>query len=128
MGPRHLCRPAHLDRTSRRHPSDEEEDIFSGSVVFDRDNTSGFGAGTIAPLVAIYTSAFKPGSAYEGIQAQSVVHSRDGGYTWTKHAANPALNRGSEYANQIPTSHRRSPMTLARGISLHASDGNLCQA
>jgi fructan beta-fructosidase len=74
---------------------DEEEDIFSGSIVFDRDNTSGFGTDAAPPLVAVYTSAFKPGSAHEGIQAQSLAFSRDGGFTWTKHAANPVLNRGS---------------------------------
>ena len=28
---------------------DEEEDIFSGSIVFDRDNTSGFGTGFSCP-------------------------------------------------------------------------------
>jgi len=74
---------------------DENEDIFSGSIVYDRHNTSGFGAGSVAPLVAIYTSAFKPGSAHEGIQAQSLAYSLDGGYTWTKHKGNPVLNRGS---------------------------------
>jgi fructan beta-fructosidase len=74
---------------------DDDEDIFSGSIVFDRDNTSGFGAGSVGPLVAIYTSAFKHGSALEGIQAQSLAYSLDGGYTWTKHAANPVLNRGT---------------------------------
>ena len=47
------------------------------------------------PLVAVYTSAFKPGSPHEGLQAQSLAYSLDGGYTWTKHAANPVLNRGS---------------------------------
>lgn len=74
---------------------DEEEDIFSGSIVFDRDNTSGFGTDAAPPLVAVYTSAFKPGSAHYGVQAQSLAYSLDGGYTWTKHAANPVLNRGS---------------------------------
>ncbi|MGY4544181.1 fructan beta-fructosidase [Arthrobacter sp. UYNi723] len=74
---------------------DEEEDIFSGSIVFDRDNTSGFGTDSAPPLVAVYTSAFKPGSAHAGVQAQSLAYSRDGGYTWTKHTANPVLNRGS---------------------------------
>lgn len=74
---------------------DEEEDIFSGSIVFDRDNTSGFGTDSAPPLVAVYTSAFKPGSAHHGVQAQSLAYSRDGGYTWTKHSANPVLNRGS---------------------------------
>lgn len=74
---------------------DENEDIFSGSVVHDRDNTSGFGTESVAPLVAIYTSAFKPGSAHEGLQAQSLAYSLDGGYTWTKHTDNPVLDRGS---------------------------------
>ncbi|MDQ0767258.1 fructan beta-fructosidase [Pseudarthrobacter defluvii] len=74
---------------------DENEDIFSGSIVHDRDNTSGFGTGSAGPLVAIYTSAFKPGSRHEGIQAQSLAYSLDGGYTWTKHANNPVLTRGS---------------------------------
>ncbi|KRE69099.1 glycoside hydrolase family 32 protein [Arthrobacter sp. Soil762] len=74
---------------------DEQEDIFSGSIVFDRDNTSGFGTDSAPPLVAVYTSAFKSGSAHAGLQAQSLAYSRDGGYTWTKHTANPVLNRGS---------------------------------
>ena len=74
---------------------DEEEDIFSGSIVFDRDNTSGFGSVSAPPLVAIYTSAFKHGSAHHGLQAQSLAYSLDGGFTWTKHTANPVLNRGS---------------------------------
>ncbi|WP_457963677.1 glycoside hydrolase family 32 protein [Arthrobacter sp. D1-29] len=74
---------------------DEQEDIFSGSIVFDRDNTSGFGTESAPPLVAVYTSAFKSGSANAGLQAQSLASSCDGGYTWTKHNANPVLNRGS---------------------------------
>ncbi|MBD1539039.1 glycoside hydrolase family 32 protein [Arthrobacter sp. S13_S34] len=74
---------------------DENEDIFSGSIVHDRHNTSGFGNGSTAPLVAIYTSAFKPGSLHEGVQAQSLAYSLDGGYSWTKHGGNPVLNRGS---------------------------------
>lgn len=74
---------------------DENEDIFSGSIVHDRDNTSGFGTGSAAPLVAIYTSAFKPGSGHEGVQAQSLAYSLDGGYTWTKHSGNPVLSRQS---------------------------------
>jgi sucrose-6-phosphate hydrolase SacC (GH32 family) len=74
---------------------DENEEIFSGSIVYDRDNTSGFGTESVAPLVAIYTSAYKPGSEHEGVQAQSLAHSLDEGYTWTKHTGNPVLNRGS---------------------------------
>jgi levanase len=72
------------------------EDIFSGSVVVDHANTSGFGTVEEPPLVAVYTSAYTamhPTSA--GIQAQSLAYSTDGGYTWTKHAGNPVLDRGS---------------------------------
>ncbi|HCX83805.1 MAG TPA: glycosyl hydrolase family 32 [Micrococcales bacterium] len=72
------------------------ESIFSGSVVVDEDNTSGFGDGTTAPLVAIYTSAYEPAHpTHAGIQAQSLAYSLDGGYTWEKYAGNPVLDRGS---------------------------------
>lgn len=74
---------------------DEHEDIFSGSIVCDRFNTSGFGTETAAPLVAIYTSAYKPASEHHGTQAQSLAYSLDGGYSWTKHAQNPVLTRNS---------------------------------
>ncbi|UKA60618.1 glycoside hydrolase family 32 protein [Arthrobacter sp. FW306-2-2C-D06B] len=74
---------------------DELEDIYSGSIVFDRYNTSGFGTEARPPLVAVYTSAFKPASELSGVQAQSLAYSLDGGYTWTKYAGNPVLNRGS---------------------------------
>ncbi len=74
---------------------DEHEDIFSGSIVFDRNNTSGFGTATSAPLVAIYTSAYKAASEHHGTQAQSLACSLDGGYSWTKYAMNPVLTRNS---------------------------------
>lgn len=74
---------------------DEQEDIYSGSIIFDRHNTTGFGTESRPPLVAVYTSAFKPASEHKGVQAQSLAYSLDGGYTWTKYADNPVLNRGS---------------------------------
>ncbi|WP_395398667.1 glycoside hydrolase family 32 protein [Arthrobacter sp. UC242_113] len=74
---------------------DEYEDIFSGSVVYDQHNTSGLGDGTAAPLVAIYTSAYKENSQHAGIQAQSLAWSTDGGYTWSKYHGNPVLSRDS---------------------------------
>jgi fructan beta-fructosidase len=68
----------------------EDEYIFSGSVVVDHLNTSGFGTGAEPPMVAIYTSAY-----HDGRQAQSLAFSNDEGTTWTKYAANPVLDRGS---------------------------------
>ncbi|MEW1947954.1 glycoside hydrolase family 32 protein [Pseudarthrobacter sp902506025] len=76
-------------------PCDDIEEIFSGSIVVDHGNSSGLGVGGVAPLVAIYTSAYKPGSAHPGIQAQSLAWSIDGGYSWTKYSGNPVLTRNS---------------------------------
>lgn len=69
---------------------EEEEGIFSGSAVIDHDNTSGFGDGNRAPLVAIYTSHYtrEDGSTW---QAQSLAYSTDGGETFQKYDGNPVL-------------------------------------
>ncbi len=74
---------------------DETEDIFSGSVVVDHGNTSGFGTADVPALVAVYTSAFKAGSEHGGTQAQSLAYSTDAGMTWRKYEANPVLTRNS---------------------------------
>ncbi len=75
--------------------TDAEQDIFSGSVVVDKDNTSGFGTKKNPPLIAIFTSAYKEASAHRGLQAQSLAYSLDDGQTWTKYSGNPVLNRNS---------------------------------
>ena len=74
---------------------DELEDVFSGSIVIDHLNTSGFGSAECPPWVAIYTSAFKEPSAHRGTQAQSLAYSSDRGMTWTKFRGNPVLTRDS---------------------------------
>ena len=74
---------------------DEAEDIFSGSVVVDRGNTTGFGTAEDPALVAIYTSAYKNTSEHSGTQAQSLAYSTDAGMTWSKYEANPVLTRKS---------------------------------
>ncbi|GAA3641198.1 GH32 C-terminal domain-containing protein [Microlunatus ginsengisoli] len=72
------------------------EDIFSGSVVVDVNNTSGFGTRTNPPMVAIYTSAYTAAHPeYAGLQAQSLAYSLDQGKTWRKYSGNPVLNRNS---------------------------------
>ncbi|UKA54465.1 glycoside hydrolase family 32 protein [Arthrobacter sp. FW305-BF8] len=76
---------------------DETEDIFSGSVVVDHGNTSGFGAPDSPALVAIYTSAYKAASEHHGTQAQSLAYSADAGMTWQKYAGNPVLTRNSAH-------------------------------
>ncbi len=72
------------------------EDIFSGSVVVDKRNSSGFGTLQNPPLVAIYTSAYTDKHpTLAGRQAQSLAYSLDAGQTWTKYAGNPVLDRQS---------------------------------
>ena len=58
-------------------------DIETGSVVVDRNNTAGFGAGAI---VAIATQQL------DGVQRQSLFSSRDGGATFTSYDGNPVLD------------------------------------
>lgn len=72
-------------------PFREREHIFSGSVVVDHANTSGFGRDGRTPLVAAYTG-WDP---VTGVQSQSIAYSLDAGETWTLYAGNPVLDLGS---------------------------------
>jgi fructan beta-fructosidase len=72
-------------------PEDPDTMIFSGSVVVDAGNTSGFGSDGRTPLVAIYTG-FQRSAA--GLQNQQLAYSVDRGRTWTKYAGNPVLDLG----------------------------------
>lgn len=72
------------------------EDIFSGSVVVDDENTSGFGTAEHPPMIAIYTSAYTSAHpTHASKQAQSLAYSTDHGQTWTKYEGNPVYDRDS---------------------------------
>jgi fructan beta-fructosidase len=64
--------------------------IFSGSVVVDRQNSSGFCKGSgpddHSCLVAIYTGYTGPQ------QFQNIAYSNDRGRTWTQYAGNPVID------------------------------------
>jgi len=62
--------------------------IFSGSAVWDKDNTSGFCAGGKGCLVAIYT-AHSPNLHKE---SQYIAYSNDGGMSFTNYARNPVID------------------------------------
>jgi len=67
--------------------------IFSGSVVVDYKNTSGFGINGKIPLVAVFTH-HDPKGEKEGridYQNQSLAYSLDEGKTWKKYSGNPVL-------------------------------------
>ncbi|GAA1233480.1 glycoside hydrolase family 32 protein [Microbacterium phyllosphaerae] len=81
-----------LLRWTERDPAilcDDDAQIYSGSVVVDHGNTSGFGTDENPALVALYTAAAA------GRQAQALAYSTDGGYAWTKYDGNPVLDRGT---------------------------------
>jgi fructan beta-fructosidase len=68
---------------------DHRVSIFAGSVVIDRRNRAGFGAGA---WVAVYTGCVGlPGG---GQQAQELAYSHDRGRTWIKYMQNPVLDLG----------------------------------
>ncbi len=76
---------------------DEKGYIFSGSAVFDWQNSSGLGTADNPPLVAIYTYHDMAGekAGRDDFQSQAIAFSTDKGRTWTKYDGNPVIpNRG----------------------------------
>jgi len=65
----------------------KDDQVLSGSVVVDEDNTSGLGTADQPALVSIYT-----GTADDGL---SLASSTDHGQTWSKYSDNPVLPAGS---------------------------------
>ena len=63
--------------------------IFSGSVVVDQNDSSGFFDGG-SGLVAVYTSAKKRGEE-NYLQRQSIALSEDRGRSWVKYGGNPVI-------------------------------------
>lgn len=60
-------------------PYTKDYGVFSGSAVYDENNTSRLGTKENPPIVAIWTRA----DNHTGIQAQSLSYSTDHGKTWT---------------------------------------------
>ncbi len=67
--------------------------IFSGSAVVDKENTSGFGDGKTAPLVAMFTYHLMEGekAGRTNFQYQGIAYSVDNGRNWTKYDKNPVI-------------------------------------
>jgi len=67
--------------------------IFSGSAVVDAANTSGFGDGHSAPVVAIFTlhDSANANSGRVDVETQGLAWSLDNGQTWTHYEQNPVL-------------------------------------
>lgn len=63
---------------------------FTGSVVIDEHNTSGFCDAKPVCMVAIYTGASNTPNGPR--QSQNIAYSRDDGRTWTRYSGNPVLD------------------------------------
>jgi len=71
-------------------PEKDGEMVFTGSVVVDSKNTSGFCAAGKECLVAVYTGYRH--SEKETRQNQNIAYSLDDGRTWTRYEKNPVLD------------------------------------
>jgi fructan beta-fructosidase len=97
-GPMHWGHATSKDLIQWKHQPialypDKNGTIFSGSAVYDMQNTSGLGINGKGPLVAVFTyhndSLAKTGSKV--FQTQGIAYSNDEGMTWTKFERNPVL-------------------------------------
>ena len=66
--------------------------IFTGSVVVDAANSSGFCTGGKPCLVAVWTGYTAKTATAPDLQTQNIAYSNDRGRTWTKYRGNPVLN------------------------------------
>lgn len=97
-GPMHWGHAVSTDLTHWTHlpvalAPDKHGYIFSGSVVVDKNNTSGLQQGKDAPLIAMFTY-FDPEKNKAGTnddQTQGIAYSNDRGRTWTKYSGNPVI-------------------------------------
>jgi sucrose-6-phosphate hydrolase SacC (GH32 family) len=103
-------------------PNSPEAQIFTGSVIVDTDNTSGFFS--VAGLVAVYTLS-KPQK-----EVQEIAYSVNGGVTFTKYEQNPVLDldypelSGSQSVLACPN----RPLGDGGGSSASSSDSLSCIA
>jgi fructan beta-fructosidase len=72
---------------------DEKAAIFTGSSVFDENNTSGLCGSRGGCVVSIYTGMTPKTATTPEKQAQNLAFSQDG-LTWTKFVGNPVLDLG----------------------------------
>ncbi len=96
--------------------------IFSGSVVVDKNNSSGFQKGKTAPLVAIFTYHNMEGerSGRNNFQTQGIAYSTDKGRTWSKYTGNPVIKNPGARDFRDPkvmwhTASQQWILTLAAG-------------
>jgi len=105
---------------------DENGVIFSGSLVADEMNTSGFSSEGKIPLVAVFTHNFDTENSYQ--QYQSLAYSLDQGFTFTKYSGNPVLTyterdfRDPKIIWHEETNTWIMPVVAGKNVRFYASD------
>ena len=79
-GPCNITRPDSLEHQPIALYPDELGFIFSGSAVYDTQNSSEYGTNENPPIIAIYTSHHK-----DGLEQQSIAYSNDKGRSFESH-------------------------------------------
>ncbi|MBT2719515.1 glycoside hydrolase family 32 protein [Bacillus sp. ISL-46] len=97
---------------------DELGQIFSGSAVIDKQNTSGLKSSDEDVMVAIFTHHGKDN------EKQSIAYSNDRGRSWTKYAGNPVIDNPGikDFRDPKVFWHEESQkwvMSLACGDCIH---------
>ena len=110
--------------------------IFSGSVVVDTENTSGFGTKKNPPLVAIYTSSYVQDYTLpsgkvvsKDQQSQSIAYSLDDGLTWTTYdSQNPVIHLAPpQYQSQDTKNNLRDPAVFWHAGQKHWVGSGIAQ-
>ncbi len=89
---------------------DDLGEIYSGSCVIDKNNTSGLFPESVPAggrMVALYTfySGHEGDSEY-GIEKQGLSYSLDQGVTWIKYSGNPVIKNGENFKQKYTTGFR----------------------
>ncbi|KLU89857.1 inulinase [Magnaporthiopsis poae ATCC 64411] len=96
-------------------PPEDRTYVFSGSVVTDPNNTSGFFPGRDDGVIAMFTLARSNADGTAGPQTQSIAYSLDGGYSFRHYDGNPVINSTSSQFRdpKVIWHHDRWVMVLA---------------
>jgi fructan beta-fructosidase len=90
--------------------------IFTGSVVVDKENSSGFCKPKTECLVAVYTGHTKTATGTR--QAQDIAYSVDKGRSWTKYDKNPVLDLDLEDFRDPSVSWNETDRQWVMAVSL----------
>ena len=134
-GPMHWGHAVSTDLTTWEHLPialypDSLGYIFSGSIVIDENNTTGFQTGKEKPMVAIFTyhDIVKEKAGRNDRESQGIAYSLDKGRTWKKYDKNPVLPSKGDADFRDPkvfwherTKHWVMPLAVGKQLEIFTS-------